>query len=251
MIFDAFGNLFGTTSAGGAYYGGTVFELSPANGTWTETLLHEFGNGADGSNPTASLVWDSAGNLYGTTTIGGDNSFGTVFEMTPAEGGTWNETVLHSFEYGTADGQTPGSALVLNKSGNLYGTTVEGGISSDGVVFELTQSNGAWSETIPHFFNYSDKDGLTPRAGLTLDSAGNLYGTTSWGGAYSYHGGIVFRLRPDAEGGWLYGILHSFGDSQDDGAEPYAGLILDGGNLYGTTLQGGAYGSGTVFEIKP
>ena len=145
LIFDAAGNLYGTTSEGGAYSWGTVFELTPAGGgNWTETVLHSFGNGTDGASPYAGLIFDAAGNLYGTAWQGGTYFYGTVFELTPTAGGGWTETVLHSFGNG-ADGYYPYSGLIFDAAGNLYGTTGGGGTYSCnrglyhcGTVFELT-----------------------------------------------------------------------------------------------------------------
>jgi uncharacterized repeat protein (TIGR03803 family) len=199
LIFDAAGNLYGTTYEGGADFYGTVFALTPAGGgVWNETILHNFGNGTDGSEPEASLVFDAAGNLYGTTYRGGTNGSGTAFELTPAGGGAWNETVLHNFGSGT-DGANPTAALIFDSAGNLYGTTSAspydgGGTQYDGTAFELTPAGGGnWTETVLHDFGVGT-DGANPYGALIFDSAGNLYGTTSSGGAYT--GGTVFEITP-------------------------------------------------------
>jgi uncharacterized repeat protein (TIGR03803 family) len=258
LIFDAAGNLYGTTVAGGAHNYGTVFELSPkAGGSWTENVLHSFSyNGTDGSYPYASLIFDAAGNLYGTTGFGGSGACslgcGTVFELTPAGGGVWTETVLHNFIANGADGTGPDASLIFDASGNLYGTTVTGGANGYGAVFELTPGGANGPDTVLYSFIDNGKDGVEPEASLIFDAAGNLYGTTLFGGAYVY--GTVFELTPKAGGGWKETVLHSFDNPAfdgKDGAEPVAGLILDAtGNLYGTTTKtGGAYGDGIVFEL--
>jgi uncharacterized repeat protein (TIGR03803 family) len=246
LIFDAAGNLYGTTDAGGAHGGGAVFELSPkAGGGWTEKILHSFGSGKDGYEPHASLILDKAGNLYGTTDYGGANVYGTVFEVSPKAGGGWTEKILHDFGSGK-DGVNPLASLMLDKAGNLFGTTDGGGAYNYGTVFEVSpKAGGGWTEKVLHSFNNNGKDGQRPFGGLILDAAGNLYGTTSVG---PY--GTVFELSPKAGGGWTEKILHSF--NYKDGAIPSADLIFDGaGNLYSTTSAGGAYGGGTVFELSP
>ncbi len=213
LLFDAAGNLYGTTYEGGIhntcfYEGltcGTVFEISPRQGGgWTETVLHSFGNGTDGANPQAGLIFDGAGNLYGTTGEGGTHQSyavgGIAFELSPREGGGWQETVLYNFcNLAAGDGCSPAAALVFDGEGNLYGTTVSGGIHFDGTAFRLSpRQGGGWTETILHSFGRST-DGIYPNAGLIFDSAGNLYGTTADGGIHSCGGpgcGTVFKLTP-------------------------------------------------------
>ena len=257
LIFDAAGNLYGTTYNGGTSADGTVFELTPAaGGTWTEKVLWSFGNGTDGTAPLAGLIFDAAGNLYGTTVSGGTYGNGTVFELTPAAGGTWTEKVLWSFGNGT-DGYQPFAGLIFDAAGNLYGTTSEGGTYLyNGTVFELTPTaGGGWTEQVLHSFNYNGTDGVWPYAGLIFDAAGNLYGTTESGGGGTYGSGTVFELTPTGGGGWTEKVLHSFFCSPfncTDGYSPRAGLIFDAaGNLYGTTYNGGTYQYGTVFELTP
>ena len=256
LIFDSAGNLYGTTTSGGTYTKGTVFELTPAaGGTWTEKVLYSFnGNGTDGYAPYSGLVFDSAGNLYGTAYYGGTYSRGTVFELTPQAGGTWTEQVLHSFGNGT-DASAPFAGLTFDTAGNLYGTTEVGGTSGGcapygcGTVFELTpQSGGGWTERVVYSFANNGTDGTVPKAGVTFDAAGNVYGTTYQGGTYNL--GALFELTPAAGGTWTEQVLHNFGNGTD-GAYPYARLIFDtAGNLYGTTYQGGSYGGGTVFRFN-
>jgi uncharacterized repeat protein (TIGR03803 family) len=253
LILDAAGNLYGTTQWGGTSTVGAVFELTPAaGGTWTEKVLHSFLNdGTDGVNPVAGLIFDGAGNLYGTTYQGGTYGDGTVFELTPAAGGTWTEQVLHNFNYDSTDGAGPHAGLIFDAAGNLYGTAASGGTYSYGTAFELTPAaGGTWTEKVLWNFG-SGADGSYPQGGLIFDAAGNLYGTTTSGGA---HGpGTVFELMPAGGGTWSERVVHSFGNGAD-GSGPYAGLIFDAaGNLYGTTHQGGTYGypGGTVFELTP
>lgn len=253
LIADGAGALYGTTEAGGAGSSGTAFKLAPPSGgkkAWTETVLCAFG-GTKGIHPSAGLIADSAGNLYGTTISGGAGGYGTVFALRPPAAGkkAWTETVLYSFSGG--DGEYPHAGLIADSAANLYGTTISGGANGDGTVFALTppaEGKTVWTETVLHAFG--GKDGESPNAGLITDSAGNLYGTTIEGGTFGE--GTVYRLTPPAEGetDWTETVLHSF--KSKDGEEPYAGLLAGGGgNLYGTALYGGADGTGTLFELTP
>jgi uncharacterized repeat protein (TIGR03803 family) len=233
LIADNAGNLYGTTAFGGAYSNGVVFKLTPAG---TETTLYSFTGGNDGGNPFDSLVFDGAGNLYGTTEFGGAYSNGMVFKLTPA--GT--ETTLYSFT-GGSDGAYPVAGLIFDSAGNLYGTTELGGGSCCGVVFKLTPTG---TETVLHSFT-GGNDGGMPIAGVIADSAGNLYGTTFNGGAYGF--GVVFKLTPTGTETPLYSFTGG-----NDGGYLYGGVILDSaGNLYGTTIDGGAYGWGTAYKVTP
>jgi uncharacterized repeat protein (TIGR03803 family) len=233
VILDAAGNLYGTTFAGGAYNAGTVFELTPHNGTWTEKVLHSFTGGNDGTGPEAGLVIDAHG--------------GMVFELIP-NNGTWTEKALHWFKERGKGGSNPDSSLVLDKSGNVYGTTPYGGIYDHGTVFELIPGNGFWMEKVLHNFNTKSRGGYPPTAGVILDSSGNIYGTTSGGG--TYNGGTAFELTP-SHGIWSLNVLVAFKPGRFGPVGP-SGLVLDtSGNLYGTTYGGGAYARGGVFELTP
>ena len=256
LIMDKEGNFYGTTEFGGGPTNqGTVFELSPtSDGSWNEKVLHSFTGGADGAQPHGALVLDSAGNLYGTTTFGGDASncakgCGTVFELTA---GSWSKTVLYTFQGGVSDGGEPYARLVFDGQGNLYGTTLVGGNGCNpgcGTVFQLAASNG-WKESVIYAFK-GGSDGSSPYAGVTFDAAGkNLYGATYFGG--SSGNGTVFELAPVSSGKWTESVLHSF-TGKRDGKGPMGDVILDAaGNVYGTTFQGGYTGSyGTVFELQP
>jgi uncharacterized repeat protein (TIGR03803 family) len=258
LIWDANGNLYGTTSAGGTHSdAGTVFEMTP-NGTggWTEKVLHNFGSGNDGTQPESGLIWDKAGNLYGTTEYGGTGTScatfgcGTVYELTPNGDRGWTERVLHNLGVGL-DGQFPKAGLTFDAAGNLYGTTWKGGVYSVGMVFEMTPNgSGGWTERALHNFGLTKNDGQYPKAGLIFDAAGNLYGTAGEGGSHDFSG-TVFELTPDGSGGWTEKILHNFGSGLD-GAGPESGLIFDGnGNLYGTTVGGGSVSLGAAFEMTP
>ena len=254
LIFDASGNLYGTTASGGAQYRGAVYELTAAG---TEKILYSFGSQPDGSDPYAGLIFDEAGNLYGTTSYGGSytctNAYvcGTVFELT-ADG---TETILHSFGGGygeKADGTDPQAGLIVDSAGNLYGTTAYGGnlecgAYGCGTVFRLTPTGKkkvVYKEKVLYRFGRHAGDGQSPFAGLISDNAGNLYGTTFDGGYYGY--GTVFELTAAGK----EKVLYSFGRYPGDGTHPEAALIFDNaGNLYSTTNDGGAYGYGTVFEL--
>jgi len=278
LIFDQAGNLYGTTLQGGGGFTGTfctngcgsVFELSPnQDGTWTETLIHTFplGNGGtrDGQNPYGSLILDSAGNLYGTTWIGGPDDEGVIFRLAPGSKGIWKETVLFSFHdlvNNPPDGANPYVGLLMDKAGNLYGTTRDGGGKSTGggVVFQLTPTTkGEWKERVIHAFpSPRYHDGELVMTGLIADAAGNLYGAAPLGGGKQepnctdYDGcGVVFKLSPNTNGTWKETILYAFRGGSD-GSEPIPDrLLLDAnGNLYGTTFIGGT-GDGVVFEIVP
>ena len=252
LILDAAGNLYGTTTGGGTYPQGTVFKLAlQAGGLWKETILHSFtGTPSDGTDPEANLIFDGAGNLYGTTASGGVYNYGTVFELSPNASGTWTEKILHSFG-GGSDGKNPSGSLIFDAAGNLYGTTSYGGANTFcGNVFELKRNaHGAWTETILHTFEGYPTDGYASYASLTFDAAGNLYGTTYEGG--SANSGTAFELVPGADGVWSEVVLHNFGLGTD-GIGPVGGLTFGaGGRLYGTTSAGGASNGGTVFEITP
>jgi uncharacterized repeat protein (TIGR03803 family) len=261
VVLDEAGNLYGPTEMGGEGCGsvgcGTVFELSPSSGGgWTEQVLYVFpsyGN-SDGFNPEGGVTIDAFGNLYGTTNNGGTGCHGagcgTVFELAPNSTGGWTESVLHRFQ-GGRDGQFSSGSVVFDQSGNLYGTTFRGGSKAGcGTVFELTPSSGGkWTEGILHRFGCG-RDGGGPQTGVTLDAAGNLYGTTQANGTGG--DGTVFKLAPVSGGQWAFSVLHSF-TGKRDGALPQAGLILDptDSHLFGTTIYGGVDGLGVVFEVMP
>jgi uncharacterized repeat protein (TIGR03803 family) len=290
LIFDAVGNLYGTTELGGSDASGTVFELSPqGDGTWSESVLYSFGNqgpvapyagvimdpagnlygtgggyayqlspgsagwtlsdlhaftgqNGDGNGPLAGVIRDPSGSLYGTTEHGGADrncggGCGTVYRLHPETDDTWKETILYDFD--SCDCAFPGSgALVMDKLGNLYGTT------TSGAIYELSpRPRGPWKEATLY-----DAEGQEPVGGVVMDKAGALYGTTSAGGKAGC--GTVYKLAPAARDKWKYSVLHTFLGS--DGCGPEANLVIDSkGNLYGTTTLGGTYGVGVAFELTP
>ncbi|WP_250499883.1 choice-of-anchor tandem repeat GloVer-containing protein [Caballeronia sp. GAWG1-5s-s] len=257
LVQDGAGNLFGTTIQGGSANAGTVFELArKSDGTYaTPTTLYSFtGTASDGKAPEAGLVLDSAGNLFGTTSAGGAANSGTVFELVRGSNGTFGPAVvLHSFSGTGSDGAIPNSPLVADAAGNLFGTSSAGGAASLGTVFMLRRSgDGTYTPaTTLHSFAGGSADGAYPDAGLVLDGAGNIFGTTNAGG--SANSGTVFEIRRNSDGTYASAIslLHVFTGVGSDGNAPSAGLILDStGNLLGTTNMGGTAGLGTVFVLN-
>lgn len=237
-----------------------------------ETVLYSFGTyPADGTFPSGSLLLDSPGNIYGTTPTGGqycenNGGCGTVYELTPTLEGIWTETVLYNFcpaqnPPDCLDGYGPVSGLIMDKAGNLYGTTMGGGRGKTGTVFRLNRpsnGNGSWTEAVLWNFSGAKNNGYFPGYGkLNMDALGNLYGTTTQGGAKNL--GVVFELSPQGDGTYSFSLLHSF--SGPDGALPQYGIAIDkAGNLYGTTrmggagrsiCQGGAGGCGVIYELSP
>ena len=269
LVFDASGNLYGTTFSGGTNNLGAVFEVVHGRGgEWTKRTLYNFCSATgcvDGTNPQGGLVVDKAGNLYGTAATGGGNGFGAVFELVKGRHGKWKEKVLHNFNFDGADGYYPLSSLIFDSAGNLDGTTEWGGAYNSGTVFSLTKVAGhGWTEQIMYSFNDNGEDGYAPYASVIFDKAGNLYGTTALGGA-SGTGcggqgcGTVFELTLGSNGNWIEAVLHSFMDDGKSGFKPWGGVVIDGsGNLYGTTNAGGPVsagcgngGCGVVFELTP
>ncbi len=248
LVLDHAGNLYGTTEGGGPHDVGTVFELTHTSGGWNYEVLHNFGTTeTDGYYPFASLIIDAAGNLYGTTYEGGIYGVGTVFELTNTGSG-WTESVLYNFTGGD-NGSGPFAGVIFDAKGNLYGTTPFGGSDDVGTVFQLTPSHGSWKHHVLYTFTGGDDGGLPYYGSLAMDDAGNLYGTTKYGGRLQY--GTVFQLAQEHPGKWKETVVHSF-KGGSDGMNPIYGVILDpAGNLYGTTPFGGADGWGVVFECIP
>ena len=245
LIFDHAGNIYGTTADSEPYYG-TVFQLTPSGAAWTKSILYSFTGAADGATPSARVIFDQAGNLYGTTGNGGYNGCnqgcGVVYQLTPSGSG-WTENVLYAFQ-GGSDGEYLRGGVIFDRSGNIYGGTYQGGSGGGGTVFELTPSDGTWSLGVLHGF--SGQAGVN--ANLAMDTAGNLYGATVDDGAFG--NGSVFKLTPTGSG-WTYTDLYDFTGS-GDGQGPLGNVIVDAnGNIYGTTYLGGAYGYGVVWELRP
>jgi uncharacterized repeat protein (TIGR03803 family) len=296
LVIDSAGNLYGTTGYGGTgncvllgiLVGcGTVYELSPPaqkGGTWTEQVLYSFPTPEEGYAPVGDLVFDSSGNLYGATAFGGgygttcDEFYqycGAIFELSPPQqkGGSWSEQTLYGFK-GTArgvltgDGGSPNGGLRLDASGNIYGTTMDGGFAVGvcggtwqggpgcGTVFELVRprdKGGAWTENVLHIFLDNSEDGATPYSGITFDAElSSIYGTTGGGGPTQY--GTVYRLSPPSGNSlsWTETLLFSFQQNNSEGAIPTGSLVLGpGSTLYGTTSWGGGdQPDGTVFELS-
>lgn len=249
LVFDQQGNIYSTAAFGGPSGYGCAFQLVPSGGGWTANILHSFlSSPVDGGVSHAGFVADQSGNLYGMTVWGGAG--GIVYEITQSGSG-WNYRILHHF-MGNAGGSEPWAGLIMDRSGNLYGTTLTGGPGSvGGTVFMLSPSNGSW--TFHPLYDFLWPGPIwAPWSTLAMDAHGNLYGTTqvSWGGS-----GGVFKLAPSGEGGWQESTLHTFSGS--DGSYPISGVTLDAnGDLYGVAYQGGANGCGgngcgVIYEITP
>lgn len=268
-VADAAGNLYGTTTYGGSVgcldnqgrlVGcGVFFEMSPPvppNTKWTETVLYNFGTGSlDGVFPVGDLVRDGVGNFYGVSIGGGQSNGGAVFELSPPvrAGGAWVETTLCGFGF-NCEGGPPQGGLVIDQSGNLYGTALgvaDCGLVTCGLVFEMTPTqDGSWIQIALHVFQ-GQADGAAPMAGVVFDQAGNLFGTTSLGGSSDQ--GVAFELSPPSQPGepWTEAVIHDFG-GPSDGANPVASLTMGpNGGLLGTTFRGGTFDSGTVFGLSP
>ncbi|HLY06332.1 MAG TPA: choice-of-anchor tandem repeat GloVer-containing protein [Rhizomicrobium sp.] len=259
-LMTSSGTLYGTTAYGGSYNCGIVFSARKQKGSWRHHTLWSFGkDSSDGCNPTADLVMDSSGNIFGTTTGGGGGGgncgggCGTVFELSPQVGRGWSETVLHVFEDGS-DGAAPRAGLFLDRQRNLFGTTSAGGgrncLVGCGVVYEVSPDGGKWSFNTIHTFE--GNDGGMPWGVLIAGPKGTLYGTTTTGGTFGY--GAVYSLAP-SNGNWTEHVLYSF-QNLDDGGTPQAALTRsEGGVLYGTAFSGGQsgctenVGCGVVFQL--
>jgi len=251
LIFDHSGNIYGAMELGGqgCYDGcGLIYELSPSGQGWQKTVVYNFQGGVDGQAPEG-IIFDQSGNIVGITNEGGQNGVGTIFELTPSSGG-WSETTLYFFAYGSG-GNYPAAGLVEDAVGNFYGGTLFGS-GEGGVIFELSPSNGGWVYTVLYNFPACGGYGTGPKAPLTLDAEGNLYGT--FDGYYNSCPAGVFKLSP-GQGGWTYTLLHNFAGGSD-GAHPYSSVSIDpNGNLFGTASAGGegcySQGCGVVWEITP
>jgi len=243
VAFGPDGSMYGATWYGGYYGFGTVFKLTPANGGWTESVIHSFAdNGYDAYFPSDGVVLDQAGNVYGVSYGGGPNYAGTVYELSPYGSG-WTETILHAFN--DANNLEPKGGLIFDKAGNLYSTTTNTYGDRNGNVFELASDNGSWTYSVL----YSFTDGLSgtgPKAPLTMDALGNIYGTV-WDAPSV---GSVFKLTP-YNGGWTETNLYVF-TGQEDGGFPVSNVLFDGsGNLYGSASSYGGDNWGVLWEITP
>lgn len=261
LLMDGTGNLYGEMGPG-RYSEGAIAELSPGSNGWIYTDLYDFCQPfmcPHGYDLPAPPIWDGKGNMFGTTLYGEwlppcwiSFGCGVIFEMKPWGDGAWTYHVLHYFPSSKTDGQTPSSGLVMDASGNFYGTTGMGGPNNTGTVFKLTFAGGKWKKTVLYDFPYPP-NGAGPGGQLAFDQAGNLYGANgggntscSGGGAYC---GMIYQLTPQENGKWKYSSVYKFNGT--DGWGPN-GVTLDGkGHIFGTTVYGGAYNFGVAFEITP
>jgi hypothetical protein len=276
VIVGPDGALYGTTVMGGtgpcdigSGGCGTVFKLQPPPTfcasflcEWRETILYDFASYADGAWPEAEIVFDQAGNIYGSTGTGGTgpcghgaySGCGTIFKLTPNGHGSWSKSTLYSFQGAPNDGEGPGTGLVLDQAGNVYGTTAGGGLQCPydepcGVVFRLTPSGSQWQETILYFFT-GGSDGYLPGSGLISDGHGNLFGAAAAGGQGIDGGnGTVFELTPAQGGGWNFSVQYTFNYYNNEAEGPGPLTMDTAGNIYGTSGGGGAYGSGTAYKL--
>lgn len=250
VSFDSAGNLYGTTLEGGtAMYCnggcGVVYELTPSGGGWIDSILYAFAGGVDGEFPQDGVVMNNAGDLFGTSDGPTPNGTpGAVYELTPSGSG-WSKSFYYVFQ-GTNNGAEP-LGLIIDASGNLYGGTQMGGPEGGGTVYELTPGGSGPNFILLYALSTIVQFGISgPDAPLTMDAAGNLYGTTGNDGRYGM--GSVFKLTPSL-GSWTYTSLHDF-TGGDDGAYPVGPVLLDSqGNVYGTALTGGLYNNGIAFKI--
>ncbi len=243
LTMDGSGNLYGTTSAGGASGNGTVFELvapNTAHGKWIEKILYSFGKGADGAAPVGGVIFDSAGNLYGATSAGGADGYGTVFQLLP--GTVWKENILHSFQ-NAEDGATPYAGLVSDSSGNFYGAATAGGANGGGTVFELSPSKTGYNFSVLTSVPGWGVSGTFRN--VLIGPSGVIYATTHCDGANN--AGTIYQLTPPGIR-WTYKLLYTF-TGGGDGLYSISNLVLKGGKLYGTTIDGGANGAGTVYTL--
>ena len=258
---DSKGDLYGTTMYGGSHGGGIVYRLHRTkSGAWKESILHSFAGGTDGSHPAGGVIMDSSGNLYGGTEYGGDPACGgglgcgVVYELSPARGAAWTETVLYTFPHPKKGSQFGGplASLTLDGKNTLYGTTVFNDVCGGynyGSVFRLKRVKGVWKEHDIHDFCFDD--GESPEYGaLVLDAAGNIFGNATFGGP-DYGSGVVFELSPLGHNEWTYTQLHNFNTQTGDGGGLSGGITLDSaGNLYGAAGIGGPLALGSIFELS-
>jgi len=253
VMVDSSGNLWGATAYGGTDYSGTVYQVLNSSGTWVYNTIWNFQNGtSDLCYPYYNgVVLDSSGNVYVAAPNCGAYEKGGVAELSYS-GGVWSEKLIYSFT-GAADGAYPYAGLAIDSKGVLYGTAYEGGgggcYGGCGVVYTLTNTNGTWKQKVIHMFKDNGTDGWYPYSPVTLDSQGNVYGTTYEGAGFAYGG--VYELTKAKKGAWKEKILHYFYGYPTDGCNPYSGVAIDkSGNLYGTTSSCGQYYDGMVYQVK-
>lgn len=253
VTIDSAGNLYGTTVAGGNSFCsgdgcGVVFKLANSGGNWSESVLYNFQGGKDGAGPGSALIFDTAGNLYGTTPDGGAHAIGTVYQLTPGQNGQWAEKVIHSFTGGNDGGVGSLGSLLIDSAGSLYGVTEIGGANGAGTVYKLTPgSNGTWKGSTLYAFK-GQPDAAFPYGGLIFDKSGNLYGTTYYGGANGV--GAVYELHK-VSGSWKEKVLYSFQTGNDANSSTTTLVFDASGNLYGTASAGGGQSCdcGAIFKL--
>jgi uncharacterized repeat protein (TIGR03803 family) len=260
LTFDHSGNAYATVSSGGINGFGAIIELSPsshAGKPWTETVLYSFQGGEDGGLPFGAVIFDAAGNLYGTTSIGGKNHIGcepgkgcgTIYQLSPNQDGSWTKRVLHGFSDAFGEGAEPRAGLTMDASGNLYGTTYEGGNNEEcggsgcGTVFQLSPTDGKhWQ--FKNLIDFNGSDAALAGGGVIVNG-GTLYGTALYGGANNK--GVIYSLTEDS-GRWKFAVEYSFNGL--NGLRPAGNLAFDAaGNLYGATYEGGDNDWGSIFEL--
>ena len=250
VTLDSQGNLYGTAVTGGSGSCdggcGVVYKLTNSGGSWTQTVIHSFTGGNDGSGPGSGLTFDPRGNLYGMTPTGGAYNFGVVYQLKPQTNGTWKLNVIHAFTGGDDGSSGSAGRFILDHAGNLYGVATVGGAYGFGVAFELMRSQTGWN-LIPLYAFKDQPDGALPYGGLIFDKAGNLYGTTYYAGAHDV--GTVYKLT-HSNGAWTETVLYSF-KGGTDGSSPIGAVVSDNaGNLYGTTSDGGTgCACGVIFKL--
>ena len=248
LTIDRLGNLYGMTPTGGAFGVGVIYRLRPhPDGTWGLRVLHPFTGGADGGGGSAGRLLLHGGYLFGVATTGGAHGKGVAFRLSHTPDGKWHYLTLYPFK-GQPDAGFPYGGLTFDKSGNLYGTTYYDGANNLGCVYELSpNSNGTWIEKVLYSFK-GGQDGSRSIANVVFDAAGNLYGTTSEGGAGF---GTIFKLAPGANGTWTETVAYRFQGSPD-GAFAYNPMVVDSaGNIYGATVHGGPSDDGTIYKFTP
>ncbi|MDQ3116634.1 MAG: hypothetical protein M3Q86_08525 [Verrucomicrobiota bacterium] len=248
VTLDSAGNLYGTavTGGSGSCEGGcgVTYKLIKSGETWTQRVIHAFTGGADGAGPGARVAVDKRGNVYGMTPIGGANGLGTIYLLRPRSSGGYALRVIHTFT-GGSDGSSGSAGKLVLRGGRIFGTATTGGLHGSGIVFQLTPAqSGEWDFKTLYSFQGAP-DGVFPYGAVLFDAAGNIYGTTYYGGAHGL--GVVYQLSPTTSGEWSETVLHSF-RLRNVGHSSISNLVFDAaGNLYGTTSEGGL-GSGTIFR---
>ncbi|HEX3820353.1 MAG TPA: choice-of-anchor tandem repeat GloVer-containing protein [Candidatus Sulfotelmatobacter sp.] len=250
VTLDAKGNLYGTavTGGGGGCEGGcgVVFKLAKTGSSWTQSVIHQFTGGTDGSGPGSPVAFDEQGNIYGTTPTGGANGVGVVYQLKPGGGG-WTLKVIHAFTGGTDGSGGSAGRFFIDTAGNLFNVCTTGGAHGFGVVYEISPSTEKWKFTTLYAFK-DQPDGASPYGGVVFDKAGNIYGTTYYAGAHDL--GSIYKLTRNGAG-WTESVLYSFKGGMD-GASPISSLVADSaGNFYGTTSEGGATtcGCGVIYKL--